>query len=131
MVAVDVLKLVALNTLNAELRIRSTCTIDADGMVRIWFFAGWACCTCPMVIVNDVRMQAVLALTRDAVLSASARLARGAICVRALARLAGDAARSVWPDNVVTLLTLHSKLRVCSAIAIHTCGAICVRLLTW
>ena len=81
--------------------------------------------------VDDIRLRALLALTRDAVLSARARLARGAVCVRTLASLAGDAARSVWPDNVITVLTFDTKLRVCRAITVGACSSICVGLLAW
>ena len=84
-----------------------------------------------MVLAHDIRLRALLALTRDAVLSARARLARGAVCVRTLASLAGDAARSVWSDNVITLLTFDTELRVRRPRAVDACSSICVGLLAW
>ena len=84
-----------------------------------------------MILAHDIRLRAVLALTRDAVLSTSARLARRAVCVRTLASLAGDAARSVWSDNVITLLTFDTELRVHRPRAVDACSSICVGLLAW
>jgi hypothetical protein len=83
-----------------------------------------------MVITHDIRLTTLLALTRDAVLSARARLTRGVVSVRALSRTTNEAARGAWTNHVVTLLALNSELRVCSASAIHTSGALCVWLLT-
>ena len=84
-----------------------------------------------MVLAHDIRLRALLALTRDAVLSARARLTGGAVCVRTLASLAGDAARSVWSDNVITLLTFDTELRVRRPRAVDACSSICVRLFAW
>jgi hypothetical protein len=44
-----------------------------------------------MVSADDIRLGALLALTRDAVLSAGARLACSALGVRALARTTSEA----------------------------------------
>ena len=83
-----------------------------------------------MVSADDIRLGALLALTRDAVLSAGARLACSALGVRALARTATRAARGARSNHIVTLLTLDSKLRVRRAGTIHACTAISVWLLT-
>ena len=82
-----------------------------------------------MVITHDIRLCTILALTRDAVLSARAWLTRGVVGVGTLSRTATEAARGAWTNHVITLLTLNSKLRVRRASAIHTCSAIRIRLL--
>ena len=70
-----------------------------------------------------------MALPRDAVLRARARLARGVVGVRALAGTASVAARSVWSDNVIALLAQDSELGVRRARAVDASSSICVRLL--
>ena len=66
-----------------------------------------------MVIAHDIRLRAVLALARDAVLSARARLARGAV--------------GVWSDNVITFLTFKTELRVRRARAVDAAIHVLVR----
>jgi hypothetical protein len=83
-----------------------------------------------MVSADDIRLSALLALTRDAVLSAGARLARSVVSVWTLARTATRAARSAFSNHIVTLLALDSELRVRRASAVHTGGALRVWLLT-
>ena len=83
-----------------------------------------------MVSADDIRLHTLLTLTRDAVLSARACLARSVLSVRPLARTATRAARGAFSNHIITLLALNSKLRVRRASAIHTCGALGVRLLT-
>ena len=83
-----------------------------------------------MVSAHDIRLSTLLALTRDAVLSARARLTRGVASVRALARTATRAARGAFSNHIITLLALNSKLRVRRARAGHTRRALGVRLLT-
>ena len=83
-----------------------------------------------MVSTDDIRLSTLLALTRDAILSTGARLARSVVSVWTLARTATRAARSAFSNHIVTLLTLDSELRVRRASAVHTSGALRVWLLT-
>ena len=84
-----------------------------------------------MVITNDIRLRTILALTGDAILRAIACLARGAVGVGTLTRIASEAARGARTNHIITLPAFDTKLRVRSAYARHACRAIRVRLLTW
>ena len=82
-----------------------------------------------MVGTHNVRHRALLALTGDAVLRASACLAASVVRAGALARTASNAAGSAIANHIITLLALNPELRVRCASAVHTGGAIGVRLL--
>ena len=123
--------IITLLTLNSKLRVCSAIAIHTCGAICIRLLAWWARRTRLVVIAHDIRLSTILALTRDAVLRARAWLACGVVSIRTLSRTTSEAARGARTNHIITLLTLNSKLRVCSAIAIHTCGAICIRLLAW
>ena len=77
--------IVTLLTLDSELRVRRAHANHTSGALRVWLLTRGACRACLMVSAHDTRLGTLLALTRDAVLSAGARLARSVVSVRALA----------------------------------------------
>ena len=83
----------ALLTVKPERRVGRAIAIHARGTISVRLLARRTRCARLVVVTHDVRRHTLLALTRDAVVRANARLARGAIDVGALARTTSDATR--------------------------------------
>ena len=90
-------------------RIRRADTLDTCSAIGVWLLARRACRASPVVNAHDIRLRTLLALARDAVLSAGACLARGAIGVGALACTASEA---TGRTNIVDVRDLWSLARL-------------------
>ena len=97
-----------------ERRVGRAIAIHACGTISVGLLTRCARCARLVVIAYDVRRRTLLALTRDAVLRANARLARGAVGVGTLARTTSDASRRTITVDVGHLWGLARLARWCA-----------------